>query len=277
MSYDSTLKYLIEEYPQAIVEWLLGANISETPEILKTELNLEPIRVDGLFFLKTSSKIIHLEFQTIPQSKPPLPLRMLDYWVRLYRQYNIEIEQIVIFLKPTISEDVFINEFRATNTFHRYRVIRIWECEPEPLLATTELLPLAVLAKADNSSIILEQVAAKVNIIEDRRQKINISACVQLLAGIKFDTDIINAYFWEDIMQESVVYQKIVREGLEQGRRLEVKLILRIIQRHLGKIGTEIQNQIADLSFTQLEDLGEALLDFKTETDLRNWLSENCE
>ncbi|MFM6037659.1 MAG: DUF4351 domain-containing protein, partial [Sphaerospermopsis kisseleviana] len=129
----------------------------------------------------------------------------------------------------------------------------------------------------DNSSIILEQVAAKVNIIEDRRQKINISACVQLLAGIKFDTDIINAYFWEDIMQESVVYQKIVREGLEQGRRSEVKLILRIIQRHLGKIGTEIQNQIADLSFTQLEDLGEALLDFKTETDLRNWLSENCE
>ena len=78
-------------------------------------------------------------------------------------------------------------------------------------------------------------------------------------------------------MQESVVYQKIVREGLEQGRRSEVKLIMRLLQRHLGKIGTEIQNQIADLSFTQLEDLGEALLDFKTETDLRNWLSENCD
>lgn len=78
-------------------------------------------------------------------------------------------------------------------------------------------------------------------------------------------------------MQESVVYQKIVREGLEQGRRSEVKLIMRQLQRHLGKIGTDIQNQIADLSFTQLEDLGEALLDFKTEGDLSNWLSENCD
>lgn len=78
-------------------------------------------------------------------------------------------------------------------------------------------------------------------------------------------------------MQESVVYQKIIREGLEQGRRSEVKLILRQLQRHLGKVSTEIQNQIADLSFTQLEDLGEALLDFKTEADLINWLSENCD
>ncbi len=78
-----------------------------------------------------------------------------------------------------------------------------------------------------------------------------------------------------NIIQESVVYQKIIREGLEQGRRSEVKLIMRLLQRRLGKIGIEIQNQIQDLSFTQLEDLGEALLDFQTEADLINWLSEH--
>lgn len=98
---------------------------------------------------------------------------------------------------------------------------------------------------------------------------------MQLLAGIRFDADLINAYFREDIMQESVVYQKIIREGLEQRRRSEVKLIMRLLQRRLGKIGAEIQNQIQDLSFTQLEDLGEALLDFQTEVDLINWLSAN--
>ncbi|MBS9388363.1 MAG: DUF4351 domain-containing protein [Dolichospermum sp. WA123] len=145
------------------------------------------------------------------------------------------------------------------------------------LLATTELLPLAVLAKVDHPRAILEQVAAKVNIIEDRRQQINVSACVQLLAGIRFDADLINAYFREDIMQESVVYQKIVREGLEQGRRSEIRLIVRQLQRHLGTIDTETQNKIQDLSFLQLEDLGEALLDFKTETDLISWLTENCD
>jgi predicted transposase YdaD len=53
-------------------------------------------------------------------------------------------------------------------------------------------------------------------------------------------------------MQESVVYQKIIREGLEQGRGSEVKLTMRLLQRRLGKIGIEIQNQIQDLSLTQL-------------------------
>jgi hypothetical protein len=43
---------------------------------------------------------------------------------------------------------------------------------------------------------------------------------------------------------------------------------MRLLQHRLGKIGIEIQNQIQYLSFTQLEDLGEALLDFKTEADL---------
>lgn len=37
-----------------------------------------------------------------------------------------------------------------------------------------------------------------------------------------------------------------------------MKLIMPLLQLHLGKVSTDIQNQIADLSFTQLEDLGEA-------------------
>ncbi|NEP66745.1 MAG: DUF4351 domain-containing protein [Moorea sp. SIO2C4] len=75
-------------------------------------------------------------------------------------------------------------------------------------------------------------------------------------------------------MQESVVYQRIIRQGLEQGKRNEVKLIIRQISRRLGEINPQLQNQIEELSFEQLEDLGEALLDFETEVDLTNWLKQ---
>ena len=88
MSYDSVLKFLIDEYTLPIVNWLFDLSPSESVEILKTELNVEPIRADGIFFLQVGDKIIHLEFQTTPKSNPPLPLRMLDYWVRLYRIYQ---------------------------------------------------------------------------------------------------------------------------------------------------------------------------------------------
>ena len=110
--------------------------------------------------------------------------------------------------------------------------------------------------------------------IEDRQQQRNLSACVQLLAGVKFDEQLIQAYFREDMMQESVVYQRIIRQGLEQGKRNEVKLIIRQINRRLGHLNPQLQNQIEELSFEQLEDLGEALLDFETEVDLTNWLNQ---
>ncbi|EGJ29833.1 hypothetical protein LYNGBM3L_58850 [Moorena producens 3L] len=97
---------------------------------------------------------------------------------------------------------------------------------------------------------------------------------MQLLAGVKFDEQLIQAYFREDMMQESVVYQRIIRQGLEQGKRNEVKLIIRQISRRLGEINPQLQNQIEELSFEQLEDLGEALLDFETEVDLTNWLKQ---
>lgn len=50
MSYDSILKFLVEESPQVFVRWLLNEDINQKVEILNVELNLEPIRADGLFF-----------------------------------------------------------------------------------------------------------------------------------------------------------------------------------------------------------------------------------
>lgn len=181
MAYDNTLKYLVEQYPEQFISWLL---VSETTniQILKTELNLEPIRADSITFLQAANQILHLEFQTSPASTPPLPLRMLDYWVRLYRQYECHIEQVVIFLKPTNSEAVFVEQFTAPNTSHRYRVIRMWEQDPETLLASPGLLPLATLAKTNSPQTLLEQVALQVSMIEETAIKQSISACTQLLA-----------------------------------------------------------------------------------------------
>ena len=62
MSYDSILKFLIDEYTKPILNWLFDTSVDEPVEILKTELNVEPIRADGVFFLQVGNKIIHLEF-----------------------------------------------------------------------------------------------------------------------------------------------------------------------------------------------------------------------
>jgi predicted transposase YdaD len=272
VTYDNTLKYLVEQYPEQFIHWLLASEPRDI-QILKTELNQEPIRADSVTFLQTANQILHIEFQTLPASTPPLPLRMLDYWVRLYRQYNCDIEQVVIFLKPTSSEAVFVEQFTARNTSHRYRIIRMWEQNPEPLLTSSALLPLATLAQTDSPESLLQQIAVKVSMIEETAIQQSISACTQLLAGLVFDTELVRQLFRREDMRESVIYQEILQEGREEGRQSELRLVMRQLTRRIGTINVQLQTQIENLSLTQLEDLGEALLDFATEEDLVNWLN----
>ena len=194
MNTDNLCKYLAEQYPSEFISWLFPSETSNV-QVLKTELSQEPIRADFLTLLQTTNLIFHLEFQTLPASDPPLPFRMLDYWVRLYRQYRCEVEQVVIFLKATTSEAAFTNEFTASNTTHRYRIIRMWEQDPAPLLANPALLPLATLAQTDSPQALLAQVADRVANIEETQQRQNVAACTEILAGLRFDKNLITQLF----------------------------------------------------------------------------------
>ena len=272
MSYDNTCKYLAENYPADFARWLLASDTSDI-EVLKTELNLEPIRADAVTFLQISNQILHLEFQTSPKSTPPLDFRMLDYYTRLKRQYWCDIEQVLIFLQATSSEIVFNTQYIDKKTRHEYRVIRLWEEDPTPLLANPALLPLATLARTDSPQDLLEQVAAAVDMIEERDERQNISACVQVLAGLRFPKNLITQLFREEVMQESVIYQDILQKGEQRGlQKGEVAVILRLLTRRFGAIEPEIEQQIRALSITQLEELAEALLDFSSPSDLVNYL-----
>lgn len=63
------------------------------------------------------------------------------------------------------------------------------------------------------------------------------------------------------------------QEGLQEGRQEgEANIVLRQLQKRLGNTDEKIQKQIRELDLNQLERLSEALLDFKTETDLTEWL-----
>ena len=208
-----------------------------------------------------------------------MPLRMLDYWVRLHRQYRCPVEQVVIYLKYTSSESAFVEQFVAANTWHRYRVIRMWEQDPQPLLADSALLPLAPLAQTDSPRGLLERVATQVANIESTDRQQNVSACVQMLAGLRFEKNLIRQLFREEIMRESVIYQDILQKGLQQGLQQgkqegELAVVLRQLTRRIGTVDTEVQERLRGLSIAQLEDLAEALLDFSDATDLTDLLRD---
>jgi len=280
MCYDNLCKYLAEKYPQQIAAWALKQPITTPVEVLKTELTLEPIRADSVIFLKSGPEIQHLEFQVrVPQDRP-MPLRMLNYSVRLQWQYGLPVRQVLIWLVPTSNQAVFETEFRTEFTRHRYQVIRLWEESPEPLLGNSALLPLAVLCATENPTELLSQVAQEVNKIESTDLRQEIAACTQILAGLRFDKQLISTMFREEVMRESVVYQDILQKGIAQGleqgeKQGEVAVILRQLRRFCGRLNPEVESRIQSLSKPQLEELSEALLDFTNLADLQRWLESH--
>ena len=84
----------------------------------------------------------------------------------------------------------------------------------------------------------------------------------------------------ELMMQLSPLFLEKIQEAEAKGKAEgEIKeaqaLILRQLTRRIGKISGELLSQVESLPLVQLEELGEALLDFTTQADLAAWLNQN--
>jgi predicted transposase YdaD len=269
MSFDNLCKLLSEKYPANFASWVLKTPQTDV-EVLKTELSIEPIRADAVTFLQLQGRILHLEFQTQWRSNPPLPLRMLDYWVRLYRLYRLPITQVVVLLLPPPATEVIETHFTLENTEHQYQVIRLWEENPELFLHDPALLPLAPLTATNEPQILLQRVIQQVNELEEEK-RVEISAYAQIVAGLKYEKDLVKRLFREGMMRESVIYQDIIQEGRQEGEQRERSLILRLLTRRVGELPQQWRDRVNSLSLEQLENLGEALLDFQGIGDLETW------
>ncbi|AFY48880.1 hypothetical protein Nos7524_3077 [Nostoc sp. PCC 7524] len=277
--YDNLCKILAETYPRDFARWLLNQEPQKI-SILKTELSIEPIRADAVTFLQTENRLLHLEFQTTIKSRTPIALRMLDYYVRLTRKYQVPVTQVVIFLQETRDEIAFTTEYISEVTTHRYRVIRMWEQDSAIFLGNLALLPLAPLTRTDSAQVLLSQVAQEIAKIPDIETRRNTAAYTEILAGLKFEKDLIHQLLSEEMMQESVIYQDILQKGEKQGekkgeRKEALRFLQRLLSRRFGEIDSSIIEQLRILSTEQLEVLGEEFLDFANVSDLVAWLEQN--
>ncbi len=272
---DNISKFLIEQYSADFAAWLLGEAITLTT-INPTELNVEPIRADSVMLLQSREVILHTEFQTI--SDETMPFRMADYYLRLKRKFpERDVQQVVIYLKPTSSDLVRQTSYQTPVMTHQFRVIRLWEEPVEVFLSTPGLLPYAVLSQASDKESVLTQVVRKLEQIADPREQSNLAAATSILAGLQLNEQTIQQLMRSPVMRESTMYQFILREGeergVELGRTAEGKaLVLKLLNRKLGSLSPELTAIVSNLSLERLEALGEDLLDFTSTADLESWL-----
>lgn len=77
--------------------------------------------------------------------------------------------------------------------------------------------------------------------------------------------------------EETRVYQEIYQEIYQDAQTEEaLKIVLRMLPCRLKQeLSEETRSQITTLSLPQLEELGEALVDFEQLDDLATWLEQH--
>jgi predicted transposase YdaD len=269
--YDNLLKYLAENYAAQLAAWLLGKPAGQSVQLLKTELSLQPARADLLALCAGEPDILHIEFETDPaQIEPPLPLRMLDYFVRVYRRERRPVRQVVIVLAETRAE--IPAGFHVGETRHGYRVLKLWEQDPAPLLA--------VLARTAQPVQLLTEVATRVSAIPNFDQRIDLTAAAGILAGLRFDKPLVQQLFRREIMIQSSIYRDILEEGEMLGEQRGLRLgkldtLQRQLQRRFGILPVNLREALALLDITTLDQLSEALFDFASLDDVSAWLEQH--
>ena len=68
--------------------------------------------------------------------------------------------------------------------------------------------------------------------------------------------------------------ERTKQEGVDQGER---SLVLRQLNCRVGELSTAVRSKIDRLSLPQLENLGEALLDFSSIQNLEDWLAQHSD
>jgi predicted transposase YdaD len=85
----------------------------------------------------------------------------------------------------------------------------------------------------------------------------------------------IEAMFSVSELKRTRVYQEAKDEGRTEGQLEKAQsFVLRLLNRRFAQIAPSTEAQIRSLSLNQLEELGEALLDFRDASEVNDWLEQ---
>jgi predicted transposase/invertase (TIGR01784 family) len=148
-----------------------------------------------------------------------------------------------------------------------------------------------IVSKPKESQSYVQQIVDRFKDMSDPQNQaiIELVCTVMVYKFPELSREAIEAMFSVSELKQTRVYQEALDEGRVEGRveglaegRVEGRfegrreeaqsLILRMLARRFGAIDGANKSKICSLSLSQLEDLGEALLEFGTISQLQDWL-----
>ena len=260
---------------------LLGEPIENADDyqFISAEIKEKAFRFDGIFIPDQKDKPIYfveVQFQNKPdfywEFIAEINLYLNQYkpvqdWkvIALFAQRRFEVKSLSIFQQELINNGriipLYLDEVRSGSIGVGLIQLIIAQEAQTPILVQ-QLLQRARTEIADSS------VARD---IIDLLETVLVSKFAQL------SREEIQSMFLLSDIKQTRVYQEAKQEGRQEGRQEgertgEVRLVLRLLSKRVGIISDRSIEIINSLTLEQLDDLGDALLDFGNIADLDNWL-----
>ena len=255
--WDDTLKRMIKSKPQDFISWVLKE--AQFQEALATELKGRTIVADLVFgaLLRGQKTGVHFEVQK--KKDDDMGRRLLEYNIFAVYEHKCYILSCVIYLRKQgqILDSPLV--WRLPNgqvilEFH-FVVIKLWEKTVEELLQAglAGLLPLLPLAQDGHRYEVLDLMVQELSTI----QEWGLLSLGKTIAGLVFtdeadQTELQRRFaMYEDILEDSWVYQEILEKGQKQGLELGQKQGLELGKKQGLELGKKQGKQEGQLEALQ--------------------------
>jgi len=256
---------------------LLGKPVDDAAyyQFISTEIKEKAFRFDGIFMPDREDKPIYfVEVQF--QNKPDFYWELIAEISLYLNQYKPVQDWKAVALFAQRRFDVTSLTLYQQELINSGRILPIYLDEVRSGSIGVGLIQL-ILAQDVQAPVLVQQLLqrAKTEIADPlvTRDIIDLLETVLVSKFAQLSRKEIQAMFLLSDIKQTRVYQEAKQEGRQEGRQEgEIRLLIRQLSRRFGKISDRRIQIINSLTLEQLDDLGEALLDFGELADLDNWL-----
>ena len=252
---------------------LLGKPVDNAAhyQFISAEIKEKAFRFDGIFMPDREDKPIYfVEVQF--QNKPDFYWELIAEISLYLNQYKPVQDSKAVALFAQRRFDVTSLTLYQQELINSGRILPIYLDEVRSGSIGVGLIQL-ILAQDVQAPVLVQQLLqrAKTEIADPlvTRDIIDLLETVLVSKFAQLSRKEIQAMFLLSDIKQTRVYQEAKQEGRQEG---EIRLLIRQLSRRFGKISDRRIQIINSLTLEQLDDLGEALLDFGELADLDNWL-----
>ena len=286
MKTDKWFYELFLSQPGMLAELLPGIDASWTFIYSAPVIKEREFRFDGVFTPVSDDPLVPIVFAEAQMQTDENFYRRYFAEIFLYlEQYEVSRSWQGLLILP--SRGLNFGAELPYQELLEHRVTRLYlqdlkeESDLSPNLALLQLLVTDRNQSADLGRALLEKAETEIEferrlslietILANKFPDLTKEMIMQIL-DLK-QMDITQSLFYQEIIQEG--RQKGLQEGRQEGRQEgEAGLVIRLLRRRLGQLADNHVEQIQKLSVPQLEDLGDALLDYTEMADLVGFLAK---